>query len=111
MKTLTDPIEIHQAKSFLERFEAIPEERWCCDIFCARQSDGDFSYCALGHLGVRNNTIGSAEARQLCQLFEKLGVLVSSVNDGRAWCCSSIPMPATPKDRIVTCLKLLLGIK
>lgn len=69
------------AQYFIDKFEAIPEERWCV----LRLYDEDKQQCcANGHCGVRNLPWGrilTAESMALYQLFLKLDICCSEYDD------------------------------
>lgn len=88
---------------FIQKFEAIPEEKWTRLSFINQDRS-----CALGHCGVRtayNNYSGIAlteEGDALRNLFNNhLDFDVMTVNDDCV--CSAYPQP-TPKARILAAL-------
>lgn len=99
---------------FINKFEAIPEERWTECYF----SDGS-KCCANGHCGIRSSNQSTEEALTLREVFKNLFVTVASgekfwepayqdgfslvaanVNDGRT---AQYQQP-TPKQRILAAL-------
>lgn len=79
---------------FISKFEAIPEERWCTDLY--EGSNG--THCALGHCGVVEADGGTEEAQALINLIPGNIVLI---NDGLD---IKFPQP-TPKQRILAALR------
>lgn len=88
------------AQYFIEKFEAIPEEKWTVGEY----EDGG-RCCALGHCGVRAGHPLTPEEDALTMLFLKADaentLIVSRVNDGFD---PRYPQP-TPKQRILAALR------
>ena len=114
-KSKTIPV-MTTCKELIAFFEAIPTENW---------GVGDYEvspgcYCALGHLGERENkhSVGAADAayllgRQLVKHakdtaaddFVYLPDLIEA-NDGNYWNDALLgPMPDNPKDRVLALLR------
>ena len=79
---------------FIDKFEAIPEERWCTNTYLnGKQS------CVLGHCGERDNW-STEESEKLCKITN----CITGVNDG-------LPpynrYGSNPKQRVITYLKEL----
>lgn len=94
---------------FLNKFDAIPDEMWCC---------GGFSWggkmCALGHCGVTHYSSPiTPESLALARLFnENLGVDVARVNDANSELLYNnlsklVELGDTPKERIISALILI----
>lgn len=70
----------HQAKFFIKKFEAIPEEQWCC----GKITDSQGKHCALGHLGEFYSSpvlLKTNEGRTLEALFSaNIPVKISEVS-------------------------------
>jgi hypothetical protein len=69
----------YDAAYFIKKLKAIPEEYWCTDLF--RTASGEC--CALGHCGAKESAKDTIEANALYDLFEKHGINVVEVNDGK----------------------------
>lgn len=82
---------------FINKFSAIPEERWTVRNYILGNKR-----CALGHCGM-GIIFTSREALALIALFKsKLDVRVSWVNDGKY-----ASLGRTPKERILNALELI----
>lgn len=80
---------------FIQKFEAIPEEKWTTQVY----RDGD-SCCVLGHCGVYN--VYTDEANALSKIIlDNLHRSVADINDGFS---STFTQP-TPKARILAALR------
>lgn len=93
---------------FIEKFEAIPEEKWVTGIF----KDKKGNCCALGHCGrdvTQFGIIDTEEASDLVALFSKNGFSVTVVNDSSNGVIynGKIIIGSTPKERILNVLKSL----
>ncbi len=80
---------------FIDKFEKIPEDRWCTGLF----TKGD-NHCAYGHCGVMQPLQETVESKRLSYLFRFSGI-VTDINDGRD---KRYPQP-TPKQRILAALR------
>lgn len=87
----------YDVDDFLAKFEAIPEEKWCC--LTHRNVDGRMD--ALGLCGFRDHGYRTPEGVSLIHLFDRHGLTVYSVNDGRN---PDFHQP-TPKQRILAALR------
>ena len=72
----------YNTEYFIEKFAAIPEDRWCNEVYQSLDR-----YCALGHCGITNENCRRTddqlpEATALTEIFKAYGTLVSWVNDG-----------------------------
>ena len=79
---------------FIQKFEAIPEEKWT-----ERTYEFENKKCALGHCDY-NNIFGSLESVALIKFFYGLKN-TTDINDG---CDPRYPQP-TPKARILAALR------
>lgn len=81
---------------FINKFEAIPEEKWCIE----KWADDD-KRCAFGHCGVNTDNFLSypSEAKGLADLFP-LSCVVFDINDGD----DKRYQQPTPKQRILAAL-------
>lgn len=96
MESLDTARERFTPDFFIQKFEAIPEEKWCVGDYFNEQGQ----YCALGFTMKKSG--GSAnESFCLSELFGVHGALsVTHVNDGK-----DVRYPqATPKQRILAAL-------
>lgn len=82
---------------FIQKFEAIPEERWITRRFV----DAEGRCCAYGHCGINTVIRQTAEAKSLSDLFSRSGIPVLVVNDGRDFRYQQ----STPKQRILAALR------
>ena len=100
----------HQAKYFINFFEAIPDERWCAGL----QIAPDGQRCALGHLLPEDEKFdedhGSNEKNEAVSRLFGGGYLtgggykVAAINDGR----NRRYQQPTPKARILAALHDLI---
>lgn len=89
----------YDAEYFIEKFEAIPEEKWRSDGFYG-SSDSE-TFCAMGHCGVRDDgEWPGGDADALIDLFLANTIAVVEINDGGD---QNFPQP-TPKQRILAAL-------
>ncbi len=105
----------YNAKYFINKFSAIPDDKWIVGIFVDNSGD---KCCALGHCGA-SYTSGSKEANALSTLiFKTLGCSVAFINDGAYGVSVYEYVPPvttnellslgdTPKERILTALELI----
>lgn len=111
------------AQYFIDKFEAIPEERWCTSVF----RNGKGQMCANGHCGVKfaelsaMRIIETEESSALCDVFTKVKIhdgfgnplldysilgrnysnIAALINNGR----SVEYQQFTPKQRILAALR------
>lgn len=86
---------------FINKFEAIPYDRWTTGIFKDRATG---AMCALGHCGVTDSN-RTEESTALTALLDNK---VAQINDGRSRLLQdNIAKCPTPKDRILFALKRL----
>lgn len=78
------------AREFYDFFEAIPEDRWCCDEYTS--SDG--RHCAYEHCQPESKGA-------ILSICENAGYSIENVNDGLI----KIYQQPTPKQRILAFLK------
>lgn len=90
---------IYNAQYFIDKFEKIPEDKWCTKYF-----QEDDKHCVLGHCGVKNTAILTEEANKLIDLFFNHKIYITHVNDGLI---NEYNDP-TPKQRILHALKDIL---
>lgn len=86
---------------FIEKFEAIPDEKWCTGVF----EDMTGACCALGHCGYRGYNV-TDESRSLSRLFGRYHQ-VGCINDGDELGDGEIveKYGYTPKERILNALR------
>src|SRR5579862_9762764 len=93
----------HQAKRFLQLFEAIPEDRWVEHEFHNPEAT---RFCALGHLGARiwmDHYPGPA--KEFNDLMTRVyGYKVPDINDG----CHPEFDQQEPKARVVAALRKIV---
>lgn len=97
--------ERHQVKYFIQKFEAIPADQWCCHCY----KDGFNRHCASGHLGlgdIHPSPKAWDEAKVLYDLFLKLGHTTVAINDGNV---DAYEFHDGPKARILAALHDLLA--
>lgn len=82
---------------FIEKFEAIPEEKW----FNGNFKFGD-KYCALGHCGMDDETY-TEEGNELLDLFDGYDLSVAGINDR----LDPRFLQKTPKQRILAALNFI----
>jgi hypothetical protein len=87
---------MYTAQYFIDKFEGIPEELWCCGEF----TDGLGRFCAMGFCG-RRLGVCTDESFALSEIFIELGAQVPAVNDGD----DSDYQQETPKQRILAALR------
>lgn len=87
---------VYDVNYFIAKFSAIPEDKWCTDMY----KDGD-KYCAYGHCG-RGIFDMTVEAKHLSDLFEEIRTPVARINDGDPG--NRIYRQSTPKQRILAAL-------
>lgn len=85
---------------FIDKFRAIPEEKWCVDEYGINGR-----HCALGHCGYfvpagSRFEVSTPEGSALIELLGDLGG-ITEINDGD---CDAYPQP-TPKQRILAALQ------
>lgn len=83
---------------FIKKFEAIPDALWCTGFYIQNERR-----CATGHCGYYGTAgmIIPKEAHAFWDLFKKLEIIPSRVNDGEH---PDYQQP-TPKARILTALR------
>lgn len=95
----------HTKEYFIEKFRAIPEDRWTTHAF----SKDAGQCCAAGHCGDRGDIESPEEARALYDIVRQLTghdslmAAVTSINDGQH---PDYPQP-TPKQRILAALEAI----
>lgn len=88
---------IYDRDYFIAKFEAIPEEKWCCG-----QSNGPAgTHCALGWCDVETPDETGPEWSGLITLCLHGDLLIELVNDGG---CERYDQP-TPKARVLAALR------
>lgn len=90
----------YDAQYFIEKFEAIPEDRWTTGEYV----NSSKQCCALGHCGFRNNKnqIWTPEGEALVSLFDDGGLgIIDGVNDGH----DPRYRQPTPKQRVLAALR------
>ncbi len=96
----------YNALYFINKFEAIPESKWCTDRF----QNGE-TFCALGHCGsTYSNHSSPIESFKLLTLFRAYSFSVTKINDGEydTWNIIDTTMfGKTPKERILNALYLI----
>jgi ribosomal protein L18E len=92
---------------FIDKFSKIPKSKWTVGTITA----GDGSYCALGHMGVKDDGFGnyrySAEAKELARLIRKYDPTVTSIKDALDKIPDVNDGGRNPKIRMVNYLKKL----
>lgn len=97
----------YSIKYFLAKFEAIPEEKWCCEALFESYGGSNTKKCALGHCNVSSYDEISDEARALADIFppdyssEDWWCGVAYVNDG----LGIDRHLGTPRQRILNALR------
>jgi hypothetical protein len=90
----------------IAKFEAIPEEEWCIDLF----DNGKGQKCALGHLGLTNAVYETDEFNAAERILSSNGVpgacRLADVNNGQLG-GRYTKTDGTPKSRVVEYLRLL----
>lgn len=101
----------YDAQYFIDKFEAIPDEKWCTKTFANNKG----AFCALGHCGAiigRYGDINTEESLALKNLFASFGAdydvqpisfLPSWINDGKY----KEFLQETPKARMLAALQLI----
>ena len=86
---------------FIEKFTKIPDSKWAMGNYRVGQRK-----CALGHCGYSNSNrpIHTEEGVALSQMFAKVNLLVSHINDGFP------EFGVTPKERILVVLEHIKGM-
>lgn len=89
-------MSLHNVKYFIQKFEAIPEDKWC-----TKRYTKDDTHCALGHCGCLaagepGGPLLTEEAIALKTLFN--GIV--DINDGRFF----EYLGPTPKQRVLKAL-------
>lgn len=86
---------------FIKKFEAIPKNKWCTDVFY----DYESRYCAAGHCGQTRFKV-TDESRALSKIFGHFAV--SDINDG----ITTSFKGKHPRTRILNALKQIKkGVK
>lgn len=81
---------------FIDKFEAIPKDNWCTDLFNFAGAS-----CALGHCGAKENALDTEESTALWILFDTDSP-VTDINDGKD---PYSKLGNHPKDRVINALK------
>lgn len=109
--------EIYNVDYFINKFEAIPEEKWCTGDFNLIDINGNITYCANGLCGVYFNkqeyiVYKTGEALALAEILSQLKITcdhtykdpiyatTAIINDGHT---AEYQQP-TPKQRILAAL-------
>src|ERR1700761_3943756 len=103
----------YSAKYFINKYEAIPEEKWTTGSLHSGQQS-----CALGHLGARGyGKELPEEALALCKIIPPPSHMIQDidhahegvirVNDGHNICAEE-RLKSTPKQRIIAALHAAL---
>lgn len=86
---------MYDVNYFIEKFEAIPEEKWCVGDFVV----GD-KCCAFGHCGVTKGTLDSPESIALSRIVKDTRRFIM-LNDGD----HQLYRQPTPKQRVLAALR------
>lgn len=97
---------IYDAKHFLQKFEAIPDDLWFVGKFT--DPDEPSHHCALGHCGWSEDNDENEEANSLDRIFRFHGLQASSVNDNDHSPRNGPFHQETPKARILAALESFL---
>lgn len=86
---------------FINKFEAIPDEKWTTNKY-----ERNGQYCAYGHCGMRGGFAVDPEPFALKMLFKSNDFAVIEVNDGLG---HMTKFGNSPKNRIMNVLKEIKG--
>lgn len=85
----------YDVQYFIDKFEAIPEEKWCVGVYV---SGNDERMCALGHCG--QYAVRTPESRGLIDVLGSV-TEVAEINDGK----HPGYLQPTPKQRVLAALR------
>lgn len=82
--------KVYKAQFFINKFDAIPDEKWCM----GKTVNDEGQHCAIGHAK-------PDEIYSIFMLFRNLGETPMNINDGKV----EAYQQETPRERIVAALK------